>query len=225
MFAGLLAGVGRLTLVGYRDAARKRRERFIHHYVFPDAIGGGVRRRDDDVAKVLNGLREYFAICNAAGRRFVSMPSQAADVAWHELIVFTRAYRELCEYALGGYLHHTPAAALPGRTLVEEGLRRAWWLSCRREHLDPKNAARLPLLFTIDSDLAEKGRLKFLYPALRGDIRRALCALARRCWGAECLRGRLPRRAWEPVVSAPPRTPAPASTYPLEQPTFREARS
>lgn len=76
MFAGLLAGVGRLTLVRYREAARKRRERFIHHYVFPDAIGGGVRRRyphlrDDDVARVLNGLREYFAICNAAGRRFV----------------------------------------------------------------------------------------------------------------------------------------------------------
>lgn len=157
MVAGLLTGVGRM--VRYRDAASKRGERFIRQYVFPDAIAVGLRRRyphlrDDGVAKVMHGLREYFSICNAAGRGFVSMPSQAVDVAWHELLLFTRTYGEFCKRALGGYLHHTPAAALPRRTLLEEGLRRAWRLSCQRENIDPKNAARLPFLFAIDSDLA-----------------------------------------------------------------------
>jgi len=41
---------------------------------------------------VIEGLREYFQICNIAGKSLIAMPSQAVDRARHEFILSTRAY-------------------------------------------------------------------------------------------------------------------------------------
>ncbi len=49
------------------------------------------------------------------------MPSQVVDDAWHEFILFTRAYQQYCNKALGRYLHHTPAEAMDSPTIAQEG--------------------------------------------------------------------------------------------------------
>jgi hypothetical protein len=36
-------------------------------------------------------------------------PSHRVDLAWHELILFTRAYQQLCEDQFGKFIHHQPA--------------------------------------------------------------------------------------------------------------------
>lgn len=36
-------------------------------------------------------------------------PSKKVDRAWHELILHTRAYAELCEERYGRFIHHDPA--------------------------------------------------------------------------------------------------------------------
>ncbi len=142
----------------YQKRAFREKERYIDAYHFPMRVRESVKKRyphlsDDDVEKVMQGLREYFHICHIAGKRMVSMPSQAVDVAWHEFILFTQIYERFCHKALGRFLHHTPAEAMRTPVHAKEGIKRAWTLSCMREGIDPKRARKLPLLFALDSAL------------------------------------------------------------------------
>ena len=107
--------------------------------------------------QVFAGLREYFHLCNDAGRNMVAMPSQVVDDAWHEFILFTRQYRRFCDRAFGRFLHHTPAEAMRSPTQATEGIKRAWRLACAHERIDPKKPDRLPRLFALDANLGIAG--------------------------------------------------------------------
>ncbi len=141
------------------SALRQRaRQRYIDDYLFPPGIRPRVRARyphltDADLDRVMEGLRDYLHIAQRARGRMLSMPSQVVDVAWHEFILFTRAYQQFCRRALGRFLHHTPAEAMRSPTEAQEGIRRAWRLACAHENLSPKSPPRLPRLFALDTDL------------------------------------------------------------------------
>ncbi|MCY1415500.1 hypothetical protein D9M71_309850 [compost metagenome] len=148
----LLVGLAWLVL---RNRQR-RRLAYIERYRFHPAIKRKVQERyphlsEAQVERVFDALRDYFHICNQAGRRMVSMPSQAVDVAWHEFILFTRAYQAFCDQALGRFLHHTPTEAMQTPTLAQTGIKRAWRLACAREGISPATPVQLPLLFAIDA--------------------------------------------------------------------------
>jgi hypothetical protein len=157
------------ALVGLALQARRRqaaRARLIDGFRFPPGIRERVRKRyphlsDDDLDRVMRGLASWFQVCNSAGRKAVSMPSQAVDAAWHEFILFTRNYRDFCSKALGRFLHHTPAEAMRAPAEAQEGIRRAWRLACAREGIDPRAPARLPLLFALDAELAIPDGLRY----------------------------------------------------------------
>lgn len=103
--------------------------------------------------QVFEGLRDYFILCAQARGRFVSMPSQVADDAWHAFILHTRYYQDFCDKAFGRFLHHTPAEAMSTQTLATEGIQRAWRLACALERINPKQPERLPRLFALDGAL------------------------------------------------------------------------
>ena len=92
-------------------------------------------------------------MCNVGKRNMVAMPSQVVDDAWHEFILFTRAYKSFCKKSLGRFLHHTPTEAMKTPTLAQEGIKRAWRLACAKEHISPSSPTRLPLIFAIDAML------------------------------------------------------------------------
>lgn len=142
----------------YQRVMQAKRERFIAGYDFAPALVEKFRQTRSGLdptqeQKVFDGLREYFQVCNMAGRRMVSMPSQAVDDAWHNLILFTRTYDLFCRKAFGRFLHHTPAEAMTSPTRAQDGIKRAWRLCCKREGIDPRKPTHLPLLFAIDSEL------------------------------------------------------------------------
>lgn len=150
----------------YRKQLRKRRERLIDAFRFPPSIANKLTDQyphlsDQDLDYVISGLREYFHLCNIAGKQMVSMPSQVVDLAWHEFILFTRKYEYFCGKALGRFLHHTPAEAMRTPTDAQQGLKLAWRLSCQREGIEPKAATRLPLLFAIDQQLNIQDGFKY----------------------------------------------------------------
>lgn len=152
LLAPLLAGGAWLIWRG----KRKRRLAYIEGYRFHPALKRKVQERyphltEAQVEHVFDGLRGYFHICNQAGSRMVSMPSQVVDVAWHEFILFTRAYQAFCDQALGRFLHHTPTEAMQTPTLAQTGIKRAWRLACAREGIRPSAPVQLPLLFAIDT--------------------------------------------------------------------------
>lgn len=142
----------------FKKKLHKHREYLIQTYVFPDSIKESIIKKYPHVSPeqaggVVEGLREYFQVCNAAGKSMVSMPSQVVDVAWHEFILFTRKYQHFCNRALGHYLHHTPAEAMKSQTLAQDGIKLAWKICCQRENINPKHPQKLPLLFALDTHL------------------------------------------------------------------------
>ncbi|MBI8391187.1 hypothetical protein JEY75_30365, partial [Pseudomonas aeruginosa] len=153
----LLAGAAFVGGYLYRRGLDRRRYRFIQQFRLPPRVAQAVRERypqlsEEQVQRVLGGLREYLLLCRAAGKRMVAMPSQVVDVAWHELILHTRLYQHVCRKGLGRFLHHTPAQAMRSPRQAQEGIQRAWKLACRREGIDPLNPTRLPLLFALDTE-------------------------------------------------------------------------
>ncbi|MDF2447210.1 MAG: hypothetical protein K0S46_2446 [Moraxellaceae bacterium] len=166
-FIGVLLGLALLVaLLRHRQIARLRARR-IDTWRFPASVSRKVKETyphldDAQVGMVMDGLRAFFAISLAAKGRMVAMPSKAVDVAWHEFIVCTRAYQEFCTSVLGRFLHHTPSEAMKTPTLAQEGIKRAWRLSCLHERMNPDQAVRLPLLFAIDQVLAIPDGYRYL---------------------------------------------------------------
>lgn len=138
---------------------QKQQRRFIKRYRFHPALKKKLKQRyphlnDHQVGLVFDGLRDYFLFCHQAGRKMVAMPSQVVDVAWHEFILFTRAYASFSRRAIGRFLHHTPTEAMRSQTLAQEGIKRAWRLACANEQINPAAPSHLPLLFALDGKLA-----------------------------------------------------------------------
>lgn len=145
-----------LAVFFYIKRRQTRQLTYIQSYVFHPALGRKVKEKyphlnDDQIDAVFEGLRDYFSFCNRAKRRMVAMPSQVVDLAWHEFILFTRAYEAFTRKALGRFLHHTPTVAMKSTTLAQEGIKRAWRLACAKESINPSAPSRLPLLFAMDS--------------------------------------------------------------------------
>lgn len=150
----ILAGTVRYVIHGRRS----RQLAFIKSYRFHKSIREKVSEKyphldANQLYLVFRALRDYFWMCNHAGRRMVAMPSQVVDVAWHEFILFTRTYQAFCQKALGRFLHHTPTEAMRTPTTAQEGIKRAWRLACAREEINPGTPAKLPLIFAIDTML------------------------------------------------------------------------
>lgn len=147
-----------LLLLVYAYLDMKQRERqafFLEQYTFPASIKSELAKRypqlsDEQLNLVMQGLRQYFQLCNEAGRQKLSMPSRAVDMAWHEFILLTQAYARFCGNALGRFLHHIPAAGESSPKSALEGLKTTWLQACKWEGINQKSPARLPLLFEID---------------------------------------------------------------------------
>jgi hypothetical protein len=138
--------------------AAMRREAFIRSAELPRGLFAKVKEKyphlsQKDCELVAHGLRQFFLAHLKSGRKFVAMPSQAVDALWHEFILHTKSYELYCRKAFGRFLHHTPAVVLTSNRQKNTGLRRCWWFACKEENINPKSAARLPLLFALDGKL------------------------------------------------------------------------
>ncbi|MFO1305040.1 MAG: hypothetical protein U1F54_14995 [Burkholderiales bacterium] len=157
-FAATLVLLGALVAV-WRRVVHLRREAYIRTFELPYGLFDKLRGKRPtltlkDCQLVAHALRQFFLAYHKSGRKFVSMPSQAADDLWHEFILYTRNYQAFCKQAFGGFLHHTPAVALGGNRHDNAGLRRVWWHCCIEDNINPRSPSRLPLLFAIDAKLA-----------------------------------------------------------------------
>jgi hypothetical protein len=138
--------------------AAQQRERWVREAPLPQFLKRKLRQTyphlsSKDAELVERGLRQFFLSCLRSNKKFVAMPSRAVDAMWHEFILHTKGYQEWCQYALGRFLHHTPAEVLGGRSKNNDGLRRAWYWACKDEGINPRVPSRLPLLFALDAKL------------------------------------------------------------------------
>ncbi|MFM2112182.1 MAG: hypothetical protein RLZZ271_842 [Pseudomonadota bacterium] len=143
------------------------RRQFIRECQLPALLGIKLRKKYEhlsgaDVDLVLRGLKQFFLAYARSGHRFVAMPSQVADDAWHDFILHTRAYESWCKLAFGRILHHSPAEVLGSDPRRNSGLRRTWFWACKEEGIRPGAPTRLPLLFALDTKLNIPNGFKYL---------------------------------------------------------------
>jgi len=158
----------------------KARLEFLREYRFHPMLARKVKDKyphlsDSDVKMVFEALKDYFHLCNMAGKNMVAMPSQVVDVAWHEFILTTRSYKAFCQKAIGRFLHHTPTEVMKTPTLAQEGIKRAWRLACEKELINPLTPSRMPLLFAIDGLLNIPDGYRYTLDCKKGDDR-GFCA-------------------------------------------------
>ncbi len=104
-----------------------------------------------DVARVVDGLRQWYLVVQLACGRPLAMPSRVVDELWHSHIICTRDYAGFCREAFSRFLHHDPESTMDEATAIRHGgehLRRTLALS-RKVEVTPG----LPLLFRIDTEL------------------------------------------------------------------------
>ena len=138
-----VAAVSAIGLYLFMKTRRTSRLRHVQRYHFHKALKTKLSAKcphlsEPQIELVFQALRQYFHMCNYAGRNMVAMPSQVVDDVWHEFILFTRAYTHFCYRAFGRYLHHTPAEAMQASTIAQEGIKRAWRLACSHENIPPR---------------------------------------------------------------------------------------
>lgn len=165
MIGASVVAIAAGLLFRHRRSLQARRKR-LDEFAFPALVGARVRKAwphltPQQTGRVVEGLRQFFHIAMMADRRMVSMPSKAADEAWHAFILSTRDYRDFCRSVLGRFLHHTPAEAMRMPAMAQDGIKRAWKLCCGLEGIDPARPDRLPLLFALDAMLEIPGGFRY----------------------------------------------------------------
>jgi hypothetical protein len=176
-----------------RRLRHRRRRAFIENYEFPAALEAKLREKlesDYQVDVALEGLRAWYLACLDAPGEMLGMPSRAVDVAWHEMILMTRAYHAFCERAFGHYLHHSPDSVMDEP--VEYGLARTLAVV----ESQSVAAAGVPLLFAIDGQLrvedgyvweeADIGRLRAFQPHRWADYSSGFAGLGGCSSGGGC---------------------------------------
>ena len=156
-----------LAFAGLRAWEMSRRRQYVRESRFPPflvtkLINKYPQLSAGDADLVLRGLRQFFVAYLRSDRKFVAMPSQVVDFAWHEFILHTRAYELWCGIAFGKLMHHTPAEVLGRDPKRNDGLRRTWYWACKEESIDPRQPSRLPLLFALDKKFGIPGGYNYV---------------------------------------------------------------
>jgi hypothetical protein len=151
--------------------ARWQRERAVRESALPQFLKRKLRERHPQLDGrssdlVERGFRQFFLACVRSDKKFVAMPSRVVDAYWREFTQHARAYADWCELTLGRVLPHTPAVPPGADASDNDGLRRAWYWSCRDEAIDPRRPSRLPLLFALDKKLAIAGGIVYVADVL-----------------------------------------------------------
>jgi hypothetical protein len=145
---------------------KPRRLAIINSYKFNPAIIDRLHRRfpelsNEQIRQIIQGLRDYLALCYLAKGDMLIMPSRIVDEAWHEFILFSREYSEFCPKVFGRFLHHNPTETIAPQKVRRDAFILAWKLSCEMANINSQKPAELPLLFRIDKELVIPGGLKF----------------------------------------------------------------
>jgi hypothetical protein len=166
-----LSGVGEdsvgMTLVRFGSRAVGRRLAVIDGYEFPSSVRSRFSLQHqalsaEDVRVVEAATRQWFRLVARHPKAKLAMPSVIVDDMWHEFVLHTRDYAELCESAFVRFLHHTPESAMSAEGASVNrtaGIAMTYRLARQDE---PDESGRLPLLFRADAELGISGGRRYL---------------------------------------------------------------
>ena len=82
-------------------------ELYERHPLLVTKIARSLLCNREEAVQALEEVIKFMSIC-AEDDASLATPSQRVDLAWHEFILFTRAYGEFCNRIFGKMIHHQP---------------------------------------------------------------------------------------------------------------------
>lgn len=76
------------------------------HPILYDKISKALGTNRETVLPAMIEVLRFLYLINLSDT--VLTPSHKVDLAWHEFILFTRAYHHFCKNQFGRYVHHNP---------------------------------------------------------------------------------------------------------------------
>jgi hypothetical protein len=149
------------------DQGKARRAAAVDSLEFPSGVRHrfALARPDltvEDVRRVEAAARQWFRLVARNPRVKLAMPSVVVDDLWHELVLDTREYATFCQAAFGRFLHHVPdpVSGSPAE-LASRSRQLLATLEFARQD-EGCEGPQLPLLFSIDQQLAVAGGRRYL---------------------------------------------------------------
>lgn len=116
---------------------------------------------------VWEGLLSFFDIIAKSRRDGVNksfdMPSVIADSLWHEMILDTKNYMDMCSKYFGGYIHHHPHAVSFETDYSNKEVIPGVLETCRALLKNKKSGSyfTLPVLLTVDEQVGLKSGYRY----------------------------------------------------------------
>jgi hypothetical protein len=144
---------------------RERREKrlaFVNGFAFPASAEAVLRRGRPDLDAAARrlawaGLRHYLLLHADRPGRFLGMPSETVDAAWHAFMLCSAAYEAFCKEAFGRMLHHKPdpdasPVRMDGSTPFKPDVV-ATWKACEVLRSLFHDLPAIPIVFSLDAAL------------------------------------------------------------------------
>jgi hypothetical protein len=93
----------------------------VDNYPLPEFLTARIAKVNDIplkyAEKLVKEAKRMLFLCSISDESVA--PSDAIDLAWHEMLMFTRWYKEFSDF-IGGYIHHDPTPPISLEEYLEE---------------------------------------------------------------------------------------------------------
>ena len=141
---------------------KNKRYKYIENVYFPNSIDMTLKKEfpyltDEDISLVKQGLKEYLKLYVLSRRGRIILPSVAINLAFIEFIKTT----EYVNFTKNVFKFYFTDILMKNDNIIDNDLKIVWTLACENENINPNNPDKLPLIFSIDSQLSIENGFRF----------------------------------------------------------------
>jgi hypothetical protein len=149
---------------------KNKRYKYIENVYFPNSIDMTLKKEfpyltDEDISLVKQGLKEYLKLYVLSRRGRIILPSVAINLAFIEFIKTT----EYVNFTKNVFKFYFTDILMKNDNIIDNDLKIVWTLACENEDINPDIPDKLPLIFSIDSQLNIENGFRFTIDEINDD--------------------------------------------------------
>jgi hypothetical protein len=149
---------------------KNKRYKYIENVYFPNSIDMTLKKEfpyltDEDISLVKQGLKEYLKLYVLSRRGRIILPSLAINLAFIEFIKTT----EYVNFTKNVFKFYFTDILMKNDNIIDNDLKIVWTLACENEDINPDIPDKLPLIFSIDSQLNIENGFRFTIDEINDD--------------------------------------------------------
>ena len=141
---------------------KNKRYKYTENLNFPNSIDMALKKEfpnftDENINLVKQGLKEYLKLYALSSRGKIILPSLVVNLALKEFFK-TVEYQDFIKNVFKFYFTDV---LMKNNNIIDNDLKVVWTLTCENENINPNKPDKLPLIFSIDSQLNIENGFRF----------------------------------------------------------------